>query len=197
MKVFELNKIRKPYFGYEEIARVRGIGLASAKVTASRYVRQGLLLRLKKNLYVLREAWNAASKEDKFRLANLGQSPSYISLMSALEYYEITTQMQQDFFESVAVKRTKEIQVNGSVFRYSKIEKTLYFGFKKEKGFFMATPEKALLDAFYLMSCGRYGLDISARDTDKLVSENIRRLSSVFPLKTRNMLTKHGYLQSA
>ena len=197
MKVLELNKIRKPYFGYEEIARVRGIGLASAKVTASRYVRQGLLLRLKKNLYVLREAWNTASKEDKFRLANLGQSPSYISLMSALEYYEITTQMQRDFFESVAVKRTKEIQVNGSVFRYSKIDETLYFGFKKEKGFFIATPEKALLDAFYLMSYGRYALDISALDTDKLVRENISRLSSKFPLKTRRMLKKHGYLQSA
>jgi len=197
MKVLELNKIRKPYFGYEEIARVRGIGLASAKVTASRYVRQGLLLRLKKNLYVLREAWNTASREDKFRLANLGQSPSYISLMSALEYYEITTQMQRDFFESVAVKRTKEIQVNGSVFRYSKIDETLYFGFKKEKGFFIATPEKALLDAFYLMSYGRYALDISALDTDKLVGENIRRLSSKFPLKTRRMLKKHGYLQSA
>jgi len=190
MKVLELNKIRKPYFGYEEIARVRGIGLASAKVTASRYVRQGLLLRLKKNLYVLREAWNTASREDKFRLANLGQSPSYISLMSALEYYEITTQMQRDFFESVAVKRTKEIQVNGSVFRYSKIDETLYFGFKKEKGFFIATPEKALLDAFYLMSYGRYALDISALDTDKLVGENIRRLSSKFPLKTRRMLKK-------
>ena len=84
----------------------------------------------KKNLYILREAWNAASKEDKFRLANLGQSPSYISLMSALEYYEITTQMQRDFFESVAVKRTKEIQVNDNVFRYSKINVALYFGFK-------------------------------------------------------------------
>ena len=197
MKVLELNKIRKPYFGYEEIARVRGIGLASAKVTASRYVRQGLLLRLKKNLYVLREAWNAASKEDKFRLANLGQSPSYISLMSALEYYDITTQVQRDFFESVAVKRTKEIQVNASVFRYSKINETLYFGFKKEKEFFIATPEKALLDSFYLMSYGRYALDLSALDADKLDRENIRRLSSKFPLKTRHMLKKHGYLQAA
>jgi len=152
---------------------------------------------LKKNLYILREAWNAASKEDKFRLANLGQSPSYISLMSALEYYEITTQLQRDFFELVAVKRTKEIQVNGSVFRYSKINEDLYLGFKKEKGFFIATPEKVLLDAFYLMSYGRYALDISALDADKLDRENIRRLSSGFPLKTRNMLKKHGYLQSA
>ena len=188
MIAFDLNKIRKPYFGYEEIARVRGISLDSAKVTASRYARQGLLVRLKKNLYILREVWNAASKEDKFRLANLGQSPSYVSLMTALDYYEITTQVQQDFFESVAVRRTKEIQVNGSVFRYSKIDEKLFFEFKRENGFFIASPEKALLDAFYLMSYGRYALDISALDADKLNRQMIKQLSSEFPLKTRNML---------
>jgi len=194
MKAFNLNKIRKPYFGYEEIARIRGITLASAKVTASRYVKQGLLLRLKKNLYVMRDVWNTASREDKFRLANLGQSPSYLSLMTALDYYEITTQVQQDFFESVAVRRTKELQVNGSVFRYSKIDETLYFGFKKENGFFIASPEKALLDAFYLMSFGRYALDLSALDADKLDRQMVRRLSNEFPLKTQKLLEKHGYL---
>jgi predicted transcriptional regulator of viral defense system len=194
---FDLNKIRKPYFGYEEIARVRGISLSSAKVTASRYVRQGLLLRLKKNLYVRREVWNAANKEDKFRLANLGQSPSYISLMTALAYYEITTQIQQNFFESVAIRRTKEIQVNGSVFKYSKINESLFFEFKKENGIFIASPEKALLDAFYLMSYGRYTIDISALNTDKLDRKIITQLSREFPLKTRNMLNKHGYLRTA
>jgi len=194
MKAFELSKIRKPYFGYEEIARILGISPASAKVTASRYVRQGLLLRFKKNLYVRREVWNAAGREEIFRLANLGQSPSYISLMTALDYYEITTQVQQDFFESVAIKRTKEVQVNGSVFRYSKINENLYFGFKKENGFFIATPEKALLDSFYLMSIRRYSFDLSALDADKLDSETIRNLSRDFPNKTRNLLKKHGYL---
>ena len=197
MIALDLNKIRKPYFGYEEIARVRGISLDSAKVTASRYVRQGLLLRLKKNIYVRRDVWNVANKEDKFRLANLGQSPSYISLMTALDYYEITTQVQQDFFESVAVRRTKEIQVNGSVFRYSKIDERLFFEFKKENGIFIASPEKALLDAFYLMSYGRYTIDISALDADKLDRKIIKQLSREFPLKTQNMLNKHGYLQTA
>lgn len=197
MKALDLNKIRKPYFGYEDIARVRGISPASAKVTASRYVGHGLLLRMKKNLYILRETWNAASEKDKFRLANLGQSPSYISLMTALAYYEITTQVQRDCFESVAVKRTREILLDGSVFRYSKIDPTLFHGFKKEKGFFIATPEKALADAFYLMSYGRYALDTSALETDKIDRKEVRRLSRNFPLKTKKLLTRHGYLTTA
>ena len=197
MKAFELNKIGKLCFGYEDIARVRGISPASAKVTASRYVKQGLLLRLKKNLYILRQTWNAAGREDKFRLANLGQSPSYLSLMTALDYYESTTQVQRDFFESVVLKRTREIPVDGSVFRYAKIDQALYFGFKKERGFFMATPEKALLDAFYLMSYGRYTLDISALDADKLDRDTIKSFSEKFPVKTQKLLKTHGYLQTA
>ncbi len=197
MKLEELNRIKKLYFGYEEIARIFGIDATSARVTASRYVRKGLLLRMKKNLYLRREVWNAAGKEEKFLLANLGQVPSYVSLTTALDYYEITTQVTRDYFESVAVKRTKEILLNGAVFRYTKITGALYFGFKEEKGFFMATPEKALLDAFYLMSFGRYALDLAALDADKLDRDEIKRLSGEFPRKTRNLLKKHGYLTAA
>lgn len=194
MKLQELNSIKKIYFGYEEIARVFGIRPDSAKVTASRYVRQGLLLRVKRNLYVRREVWNAATIEEKFSLANLAQVPSYISLTTSLEYYEITTQMLRNFYESVAIKRTKEINLNGSVFRYTKLTSDLYFGFIKEKGVFIATPEKALLDAFYLMSYGRYSLDISALNAAKLDRDEIKRLSQAFPSRTRKMLKKYGYL---
>jgi predicted transcriptional regulator of viral defense system len=148
-------------------------------------------------MYVLREVWNTVGRAEKFVLVNMGQMPSYISLMTALDYYEITTQVQRDFFESIAVKRTKEIQVDGSVFRYSKIARNLYFGFKKVKGFFIATPEKALVDAFYLMSYGRYALDISALNSDKLDRDEIFRLSMEFPSKTIDMLKKHGYFKKA
>jgi hypothetical protein len=70
----------------------------------------------------------------------------------------------------------------------------LYFGFKKENDFFIATREKALLDAFYLMSYGRYAIDLSALDADKLDRKEIRRLSRKFPMRTQNALKKHGYL---
>jgi len=197
MKILELKNIPKLYFGYQDITRVLGISESSARVSASRYVRQGALVRIKRNMYVLREVWNAAAREQKFLLANMGQTPSYISLMTALDYYEITTQVQRDFVESIAVKRTKELPVNGHLFRYSKIATNLYFGFKKEKNFFIATPEKAFLDALYLMSYGRYALDTSALDVAKLDRDEIKRLSMEFPLRTQNRLNKHGYFTAA
>jgi hypothetical protein len=50
MKTIELNSINRFYFGYEDIARALKIRPASARVSASRYVRLGLLMRLKRNI---------------------------------------------------------------------------------------------------------------------------------------------------
>ncbi|MDH3259066.1 MAG: hypothetical protein OEM19_06345 [Deltaproteobacteria bacterium] len=193
MRLLELSKIQKLYFRHEDIARTLDISDESAKVSASRYVKQGLLVRLKRNLYVLREKWKILEKEEKFILANLMQVPSYISLMTALDYYEITTQMQRDFIESVAVKRTKEKEVEYITFRYTKVSEDLYFDFRREKGFFIATPEKALLDTIYLSSLGRYSIDHASIDIGKLDREHIERLAAKFPQKTSTLLAKYEY----
>jgi predicted transcriptional regulator of viral defense system len=197
MKTRELSSINQLYFGYEDIARALKISPASARVSASRYVRLGLLMRLKRNIYVPKERWQTTSREERFTLANLGQTPSYISLMTALDYHEITTQVQRGIIESVAVKRTKEISLNGNVFRYTKVSRASYFGFIRQQQFFIATPEKALLDAIYLMSFGRYALDLSAIDDEKLNRKEIRRMSRNYPPQTRKMLEKNGYLGPA
>ncbi len=197
MRIFELNSIKKLYFGYEDIARVLNISPASARVTASRYVKRGLLMRLKRNTSILRERWNTASREEKFTLANLGQVPSYISLMTAMDYFEITTQVQRDIIESTALKRTKEITLNGNLLRYSKVSQKLYFGFTRHQEFFIATPEKAFLDAVYLFSLGRYALDFAALDKDRLNQTEMMRMIRNYPLKTKRLLEKNGYFSSA
>ncbi len=197
MKLKELRNIQKLYFGYQELAGALGISSASARVAASRYVRQGLLIRVKKNLYVLRETWEKAGRKQRFLIANMGQVPSYISLLTALDYYEITTQVQRDFVESMAVTRTKEIRIEQTVFAYTRIKEELYFGFGRKNGFFIATPEKAMLDAFYLMSYGRYSLDLSAVNADRLDFDQIAAMSTRFPSKTRRLLKKHGYPATA
>ena len=193
MKIQELNRIRKLYFGHEEISRVLGISLQSSRVSANRYVKHGLLIRIKRNMYVLTEKWRTLEREEKFILANLLQVPSYISLMTALDYYEISTQMQRDFIESVALKRTKEIEAENSIFTYTKINTNLYEGFKKEEGFFIAVPEKAFLDAFYLMSLGRYSFDIASIDFNKLNRDETFRLIKMFPAKIQKVMDNNGY----
>lgn len=197
MNYAKLMRIEKLYFGYEEISNILGITLTSARVSANRYVKQGLLVRIKRNLYVLRERWNALTIEEKFSLANLMQVPSYISLMTAMSYYEVTTQIQRDFIESIALKRTKEVEIEKTLFSFTKIDKKLYFGFSREKGFFIASPEKAFLDAIYLKSINRYSFDLASIDFSRFDRTKMKMLAKAFPKKTQRIMEKYGYLKKA
>ena len=188
MRYSKLRNIRNIYFGYADIAKALGVTADSAMVSASRYVSQGLLVRIKRNLYVLRNRWEILSVEEIFGLANLMQVPSYISLMTALSYYEITTQVQQNFVESLAIKRTKEVEAGGRTFNFTRMAKSLYFGFSREKGFFIATPEKAFLDAMYLMSFKKYRFDLTSIDFGKLNINKIKVMAKLFPKRTQEAL---------
>lgn len=194
MTYLKLKKIRKLYFGYEDIARALGVTADSAMVSASRYVAGGFLVRIKRNIYLLKERWEALSVEETFSLANLIQVPSYVSLMTALSYYEITTQIQRDFIESMAIKRTKRIDIGGKVFSFTRMDSALYFGFLRDNGFFIATPEKAFLDALYLMSLKKYKFDMTSIDFAKLDMDKIRIMIKLFPKKTQEALKKYGHL---
>ncbi len=193
MRWVELQKIGKLYFGIEDIARTLAITSRSARVTANRYTRQGILLRVKRNMYVLREKWASLDREQKFLFANIIQTPSYVSLMTALDYYEITTQMQRDAIESIAIKRTKSVAVQETIFNYTRLNPELYSGFTKRGGFFIAEPEKAFLDAVYLMSFGRYNLDLPSIDFSKLNRKRIAEMTRSFSRKTQRFLAKHEY----
>ncbi len=186
MKPQQLYQIQKLYFGSEEIARALGITLSSARVAAGRYVNQGFLIRIKRNLYMLTYRWENATREERFQIASLVQVPSYISLMTALEYYGLTTQLQRNFLESIALKRTKEINVDGFIFKYTKISGHLYSGFEKKGDFFIASPEKAV-------SLGRYSLDVNAIERQRFDEDRLAVVSEKFPLRTRKLLKKHGY----
>lgn len=188
MNYAKLKQIKKTYFSHQDISKFLGITSESAKVTCARLIKRGIFIRIKRDLYILRDVWDALAREDKFIIANIIQVPSYISLMTAMDYYQITTQMQHDFIESVGIYRTKEMEVEKNIFNYSKINKELYFGFVKEKGFFIATPEKALLDAFYFMSLKRYSFDLTSIDFDKINKNKMQKLVRRFPERTQRLL---------
>jgi predicted transcriptional regulator of viral defense system len=168
MRINELKNNNKLYFNIDDIANQLSISRESAKVTANRYVKQELLLRLKNNFYIASDKFEALKEDDLFYIANLLQVPSYISLASALSYYNISTQQLQDTIESVAFKRTKYIKARETEFKFILIKKSLYTGFTKQDNFFIALPEKALADAVYLTSLGKYNCDFNAIDFSKV-----------------------------
>lgn len=184
MNYRKIESINKDIFTPRDAAEALGIAYQSACVTASRYVQQGIFIRLKRNFYALASRWERFSIAENFRVANILEVPSYISLTTALSFYGITTQVPRDFYESIAIKRTKNIEQKQRTFVFIRINKGLYHDFIRQDGYFIATPEKAFVDALYLMSLNRYHLDISALDLEKLDRKRLATLIAAYPAKT-------------
>lgn len=176
------------FFTINDAAQALKIKPESARVLCSRYAKAGAFLRLRNNFYVTEQRWGMATHEDLFRIANFLQVPSYISFVTALARYEITTQVPRQFFESACLRRTKNIEATGTQFVYSKLKKELYFDFIRKDGIFIATPEKAFLDAVYLYSFGKYKLDLSALDINKIDLKRLKKVLRPFPDKTKALV---------
>lgn len=184
-------------FQREQIANFLQISKKSAQVLCFRYVKRGLFIKLGKNLYTLEPKWKYLTSEEVFKIANL-IVPSYVSLLSALSYYGISTQVPQNYYESVTSLITKETKIKGITFRYFKVKREFLFGFRRENkvkvSFLIALPEKAFLDAIYLMSFGRYALDLSAIDMDKFDRKLLQEWIEKYPEKVKRLLQRCNIL---
>jgi len=160
---------------------------SSAKVFCSRYADNALFVRLKKDLYILKERWQRNSTNDFYRISNFLNVPSYISLMTALSFYEVSTQVQRGVFESICIKRTAKYEIEGIIFNFYKVKKDLYSDFIKKDSFFIATKEKAFLDAIYLYSFGKYAFDIASIDEKKLDKKLLKKMLEKYPDKTKKV----------
>ncbi len=181
---------RKPYFTLGDVAQNFSLQLTSARVLCSRYVRQGLLVRFKNNIYTTAWRWEGLTRQDLFKIANVLQVPSYISLMTALAYYDVTTQAQNNYQESVCLKRSVAYNVREAVFSYVKLQNRFYGDFIKKDGVFIATKEKAFLDAAYLFSFGKYKFDVDSLDMKKLELKKLNSLLRVYPEKTKETVKR-------
>ena len=109
------------------------------------------ILKLTSNYYIFRDA----EIDDPFvrMIANKIYSPSYVSLESALSYYGF---IPEAVFQitSITSRKTHNIQTDISNFNYRSIHKRLFWGYslntKTSYRFFIADPEKTILDYLYL-----------------------------------------------
>jgi predicted transcriptional regulator of viral defense system len=193
MKILSLTGIEKLYFSPIDIAQTLGISGNSALVTCCRYVKNGFLIRLKRNSYILRQKWDYITKEELFKIANMLQSPSYISLSTSLSHNSMSNKNHGDFIESISLKRTKSIKIEGIVFNYLKIKQDYYSPSQEEESCRIASPEKSLLDILYLKYLGKYSIDISSIDLAKLDKKLLTELASLYPEKIRKYFEKYTY----
>ncbi|MDO9547780.1 MAG: hypothetical protein Q7J65_02305 [Candidatus Marinimicrobia bacterium] len=180
-------------FTIRDVAQALGISIASARVLCSRYSKSGQIIRIRNNFYILTERWNYLTQWEQFLIANRIQVPSYISLATAINYYELSEQIYRGNIESIAQKRSIEYPVRGLRFIYRLIKAEYYRGFILREGVFIAEPEKALADVIYYASIGRYAFDFSALNWRRLDRSHLLEWLSVYPPKTLSWWKNHGY----
>jgi predicted transcriptional regulator of viral defense system len=187
-KIQELGNL--PYFTIQDVADLLEINTESASVFCSRYAKQGLLVKLKNNLYTTTQNLQNISKKELLVIANRFQVPSYISLMTALSYFEITTQVQQNYIECISLKRSIVYEPSGIIFKYYRFPKKYYFDFDISDGIFIASKEKAFIDAVYLNSFGKYKFDKSSLDLNKLDKLKIKKIMKSYPEITKKIVRR-------
>lgn len=85
----------------------------------------------------------------RFTLSNTFISPSYISLQSALSYYNFIPEAVMQT-TAVSSKKTYRYETNKGIFSYKKIHAKNFWGYELKNNIKIASPEKAILDFLYL-----------------------------------------------
>jgi predicted transcriptional regulator of viral defense system len=125
--------------------------LVDIRRQVSGWVKKGYLLQLKKGVYVFNDTYRKVVPSQRF-IANYLVMPSYLSLEYALGYYDLIPE-RVTVYSSLTTKKTQTFTNNLGKFEYCSIKESLFFGFIKatsdNQEFFIALPEKAILDFFY------------------------------------------------
>ncbi|HEK85858.1 MAG: type IV toxin-antitoxin system AbiEi family antitoxin domain-containing protein [Candidatus Saccharicenans sp.] len=119
----------------------------------SRWTKAGRLIQLRRGLYTFSDHYQK-NPPHLFLIANKMKRASYVSLQSALSYYELIPEYVPAI-TSVTIGRPETLTNPFGLFIYKHIKKSLFFGYRlvelgSGQSAFMATSEKALLDLLYL-----------------------------------------------
>lgn len=115
----------------------------------------GWFRRIKKGLYLIIDSISSRSQNDISQLviANSLVNNSYVSLTLALNYYNFFDQLSKEII-SITIKENKTYIFDNFTYKFSKIKKSMFFGFTKKmyngRIIKIADAEKALIDYLYL-----------------------------------------------
>jgi len=122
------------------------------KNNISYWSKKGLIIKLRNGFYLFPEYKTRSGFE--FYVANKIYRPSYISLHSALAFYGMIPESVVQI-TSVTSRKTASFSNSVGEFSYKTVKPDLMFGYDVKPiveghSFFLAKPEKALIDLLYL-----------------------------------------------
>ena len=174
------------FFTTKDIQKILKIQTDSARVLAARYVKKGIFLRIKRDLYVFQKKFLHLTKDEVYELSHLLQPKSYISFSTVLADRHVLapSAAKHPWVEAMNPLRSWEKTAGHLTWHYYKLPRKLFFGFVEQGDALVATPEKALLDTLYLHSLGRYYLDLRKLNIEGLSEEQLFLWVRKYPKKT-------------
>ena len=148
LNLINLNQLLGPELDYNQLMDVlKGYKCPRDKVTE--LIKHGLIIRVKKGLYVLGDIYQKPFS--KFVLANQIYGPSYVSGLSALAYYGMIPERVEGVYSKTLGRNKKFESPVGSFFYKSTSKKKFASGLIREplddaRNFLVASPEKALIE---------------------------------------------------
>lgn len=118
-----------------------------------RWRESGRIIRLRRGVFILADDDRRVDPPRSY-LANQLYGPSYVSLEYALNYYGLIPERASDV-TSVTSRKTMTVTNAVGTFIYQHVKPKAFRGFQMVKGeggltFFIAEPEKAVIDFLYL-----------------------------------------------
>jgi hypothetical protein len=185
MNYFEFKKKiqNSPVFSAKDIILL-GEDVQLVRNQIRRWQNRGLLIKLKRGLYILNETDRKLTPSRLF-IANQLYGPSYASLEYALGFYGLIPERVADI-TSVTTRKTKQFKNVFGTFIYRHIKPDCFSGYTIVKdevrlSFFIAEPEKAVVDFLY------FNMN-SFKQSDLKVFEQGYRLQNISNLKQKKIL---------
>ena len=185
MKTIELLKILQDYplFTENDLAKILDKSPEYIKTLLYRLRKQRLIYRIERGKYSI--------YEDILVFASYIYMPSYISLWTALRYYNLTEQLPRTIFVMIPKSR-KSLKFKNTSIEFIKTK--YFFGFRKERysnfDIFMAEPEKALIDSL-LSKKVPFDVIIKAIKTKQV---NIKKLTNyAIEIKNKTLIKRLGF----
>lgn len=148
------------------------------KVQISRWEKSGKLLQLKRGIYLLSEPYRKVEVFEPY-IASILMKPSYISMEKALEFHNLIPEAVP-VYTSLTTKRPAKFINKVGIFEYHYIKSPLFWGYDSvavnKQTAFVASPEKALLDLFYIKGLNvsqDYITELRLQDLGKINTEKL------------------------
>lgn len=170
-----LRSTSKAFFTISDLEKITGLERKSLYISLNRWVRRGVLERGGRNIYVM-----AGEPVRLEVIAEQSYFPCYLSFESALSRFGILNLVPYSLSFATTRKTRSVTLLNRSVdYRHLKAE--LYFGFTQEQEFYVAEPEKALLDLIYFASFGKTSIPLDELDLRSLSTQTLQEYARRFP----------------